>query len=37
MGIEISTGTIRDGDEVSEGGGRKMGNMRINSIIVKIN
>ena len=25
MGIEISTGTIRDGDEVSEGGGRKMG------------
>ena len=36
MGMEISTGTIRDG-EVSEGGGRKMGNMRINSIIVKIN
>ena len=25
MGMETNTGTIRDGDEVSEGGGRKMG------------
>ena len=30
MGMETSTGTIRGGDEVSEGGGRKMGNMRVN-------
>lgn len=30
MGMETSTGSIRGGDEVSEGGGRKMGNMRVN-------
>ena len=25
MGMEISTGTTKGGDEVKEGGGRKMG------------
>lgn len=37
MGMETSTGTIRGGDEVSEGGGRKMGKHEGKSTIVIIN